>query len=62
MKSGIVSADSLNITGEIIQEGIANKVDITVLPAPKQQKQSTNQHNITVTQTGKNNSVKINSR
>jgi uncharacterized lipoprotein YmbA len=54
---GAVTADSLHLSGEVVQTGKNNRVKIQTAASGEKNKQ-----HIHITQTGKNNSVKINSQ
>ncbi|QIA08154.1 hypothetical protein [Draconibacterium halophilum] len=56
--------DSINVTGTITQKGLNNHVEIfsNVDSIVKKQQTPIQKHKIKITQSGKNNSVKINSR
>lgn len=54
---GEATTDSLHLAGEVVQAGKNNHVEIQTPASPVKNKQ-----HIHITQTGKNNSVKINSQ
>ena len=68
---GMLKNDSLSLSGQILQRGQNNNVEIsTKREAPNNNKRITNSKkpetrnpkHVTITQTGKNNSIKINSK
>ncbi len=58
--SGNFQNDTIAVSGQIIQNGASNRIKISTATPPKNDKRI-NQH-INITQTGKNNSIKINSK
>lgn len=59
--SGNFKSDTLQLTGQIIQKGASNRIEISTASATPENNKHKNQY-IHITQTGKNNSIKINSK
>lgn len=58
---GNLQNDTIAVSGQIIQKGASNHIDISTATTPPKNNKRINQH-INIVQTGKNNSIKINSK